>query len=438
MHNKGNFIVSLGNVCRWLAREAEALGVDIYPGFSVAHCLYDETRVIGIETVAMGRDKDGNTTDRYEPGVKIFARHLMIGEGCRGSLAEHLIKRFDLRNGVQPQTYGLGIKELWEIDSTHHVPGRVVHTIGWPLDQQTYGGSFIYHLDHNQIAVGLVIGLDYKNPYLSPFDEMQRFKHHPIMAPLLKGGRRLSYGARALNEGGWQSIPRLSFPGGSLIGCAAGFLNVAKIKGSHTAMKSGMLAAESAFQLLYQPQSMPVPDLNVAHEQSWIGTELKKVRNIRPGFRWGLIPGLINAALETYVWRGRSPWTLSHHADHKQLKTIDKIKKITYPKPDGKISFDKLSSVFISNTNHVEAQPCHLVLRDHAVPITVNLPFYDAPEQRYCPAGVYEIIDEGGAPHLHINAQNCIHCKTCDIKDPTQNIMWIPPEGGGGPNYPNM
>ncbi len=441
MHNKGNYIVSLANVCRWLAREAENLGVEIYPGFSVSKCLFDESgeRVIGVETTPTGRDKEGQPTDRFEAGVQIFAKHTLIGEGCRGSLTKQLNERFQLFKDSQPQTYGIGIKELWEIDPAKHQAGRVIHTIGWPLDQKTYGGSFIYHLENNQVAIGLVVGLDYENPYLSPFDEMQRFKHHPAIASIFEGGRRISYGARALNEGGFQSIPQLSFKGGSLIGCSAGFLNVPKIKGSHTAMKSGMIAAEIVFKTLMDQSADALLTLNVLIENSWIGEELKKVRNIRPGFRWGLIPGLINAAFETYVWRGKAPWTLSHHLDHQQLKPAQECQPIPYPKPDGKISFDKLSSVFISNTNHNEHQPAHLVLKDPSVPIKLNLPIYDAPEQRYCPAGVYEIVQEkDNAPRLHINAQNCVHCKTCDIKDPTQNITWVTPEGGGGPNYPNM
>jgi electron-transferring-flavoprotein dehydrogenase len=441
MHNDGNYIVSLGNVCRWLAGQAEALGVEIYPGFSVAQCLFDETgdKVIGVETTPMGRDKEGNPTDRFEPGVQIFAKHTLIGEGCRGSLAKQLMEKFDLRTGIQPQTYGIGIKELWEVEPAKHHLGRVIHTIGWPMDHQTYGGSFIYHLENNQVAVGFVVGLDYQNPHLSPFEEMQRFKHHPQFASLFEGGRRVAYGARALNEGGLQSIPHLSFNGGSLIGCSAGFLNVPKIKGSHTAMKSGMIAAETVFETLCEGKTLAKDELNRRIENSWVGEELKKVRNIRPGFRWGMIPGLINAAIETYLFRGKAPWTLKHHPDHEQLKPASTCPKIAYPKPDGKISFDRLSSIFLSNTNHNEHQPSHLILKDNAVPIQINLAIYDAPEQRYCPAGVYEIVEEvNKGPRLQINAQNCVHCKTCDIKDPTQNINWVTPEGGGGPNYPNM
>ena len=442
MHNGENYIVSLANVCRWLAREAEALGVEIYPGFSVAQCLYDDVgdTVIGVETTPVGRDKQGQPTDRFEPGVQIMAQHTLIGEGCRGSLAQHLMERFQLREGVQPQTYGMGIKELWEVPSDQHELGHVIHTIGWPLDHATYGGSFLYHMDNNQIALGFVVGLDYKNPYLSPFNELQRFKHHPFIAPMLNGGRRLSYGARALNEGGWQSIPKLNFKGGSLIGCAAGFLNVPKIKGTHTAMKSGMIAAEAIYeQLTAKQQTINSTDLNKQIAQSWIGAELKQVRNIRPGFKYGLWPGLINAALETYVWRGKAPWTLTHPADHKQLQPAKTSVKIAYPKPDGKLSFDKLASVFISNTNHNEHQPSHLTLKDATTPVRINLALYDGPEQRYCPAGVYEYVyDLEKLPRLQINAQNCVHCKTCDIKDPKQNIVWTTPEGGGGPNYPNM
>ena len=442
MHNRNNYIISLANLCRWLGREAEALGVEIYPRFSVAQCLYsdDGDTVIGVETTPLGRDKQSQPTDRYEPGVQIMARHTLIGEGCRGSLAQQLMARHHLRDGIQPQTYGIGIKELWEIPLSQHRRGHVMHTIGWPLDQATYGGSFLYHMDNQQVVLGFVIGLDYTNPYLSPFDELQRFKHHPLMASIFKDGRRLSYGARALNEGGWQSIPQLSFKGGSLIGCAAGFLNVPKIKGIHTAMKSGMLAAEHIHDTLTSSTvTMTLKSLNDRVASSWIGDELKKVRNIRPGFKYGLWPGLINAALETYVWRGKSPWTLCHHADHQQLQVARTAVKITYPKPDGKLSFDKLSSVSLSNVNHSEHQPNHLTLKYTSIPITVNLALYDGPEQRYCPAGVYEYLQDAlQKPYLQINAQNCVHCKTCDIKDPTQNIVWKTPEGGGGPNYPNM
>jgi electron-transferring-flavoprotein dehydrogenase len=438
MDNRGNYIISLGNLCRWLARQAEALGVEIYPGFAGAEVLYAEDgRVRGVATGAQGIGKDGAPTAQYQPGVELIGRETLFAEGCRGSLTKTLEARFALRDTSGPQTYGLGVKELWEVDPAQHHPGRVVHTIGWPLDAATYGGSFLYHLENNQVAVGFVVGLDYANPYLSPFEEFQRFKTHPAIRPVFVGGRRIAYGARAINEGGFQAIPRLSFPGGLIVGDAAGFLNVPKIKGSHTAMKSGMVAAEIAFRRLGGDEAA---DYRAALEASWVWPELRAVRNIRPGFRWGLWAGLALAALDTYVFRGRAPWTLRHHADHTQLKPAAAVAPIVYPKPDGVVSFDRLSSVFISNTNHAENQPAHLRLRDPAKAIAVNLAVYDSPEQRYCPAGVYEIVSDGaaGGKRLQINAQNCVHCKTCDIKDPTQNIDWVVPEGGGGPNYPNM
>jgi electron-transferring-flavoprotein dehydrogenase len=439
MHNSGNYIISLGNLCRWLAGEAEALGVEIYPGFAAAEVLYGEDgRVLGVATGNMGVGKDGQPTDNFQPGVELRGTYTLFAEGCRGSLTKTLVERFGLRKGIDPQTYGIGIKELWEIDPAQHSQGRIVHTIGWPLDRRTYGGSFLYHLEDNQVAVGFVVGLDYENPHLSPFDEFQRFKTHPAIRPIFEGGRRIAYGARALNEGGFQSIPELIFPGGALIGCTAGFLNVPKIKGTHTAIKSGIVAAETAFEALGRdggPLLTAYPDRLRA---SWLWDELYKVRNVRPGFRWGMWGGLVHAAIDTYILRGRAPWTLHHHPDHKSLKKAGETPRIEYPRPDGKVSFDKLSSVYLSNTNHEENQPCHLTLKDPNIPITVNLRDYDAPEQRYCPAGVYEIVRDAGAPRLQINAQNCVHCKTCDIKDPTQNINWVVPEGGGGPNYPNM
>ncbi|HWE74754.1 MAG TPA: electron transfer flavoprotein-ubiquinone oxidoreductase [Stellaceae bacterium] len=437
MHNHGNYIVSLGNLCRWLAKEAEALGVEIYPGFAAAEILFDEGgRVRGVATGAQGVGKDGEPTANYQEGVELCAKETLFAEGCRGSLTKQLTERFKLREESGPQTYGIGIKELWEVDAAQHHPGRVVHSVGWPLDQATYGGSFLYHLENRQVAVGFVVGLDYKNPFLSPFEEFQRFKNHPAIRPTFIGGRRISYGARALNEGGYQAIPRLSFPGGLVIGCAAGFLNVAKIKGSHTAMKSGMVAAETVLRRLSGDLTA---DYRAALAASWVWPELYEVRNIRPGFRWGLWLGLAHAALDTYIFRGRAPWTMSHTADNLHLDRAANAKRIAYPKPDGQISFDRLSSVFISNTTHDENQPPHLKLRDPAKAIDVNYALYDSPEQRYCPAGVYEIVkDEAGTPRLQINAPNCVHCKTCDIKDPTQNIDWVVPEGGGGPNYPNM
>ena len=438
MRNHGNYIISLGNLCRWLAQQAEALGVEIYPGFAAAEVLYDESgRARGVATGDMGIGKDGNPTERYQPGVELLAKETLFAEGCRGSLTKTLVERFHLRDGIDPQTYAIGIKELWEVAPERHQPGLVIHTIGWPLDAATYGGSFLYHLEGGQVAVGLVIGLDYRNPYLNPFEEFQRFKTHPAARPVFEGGRRIAYGARALNEGGFQSIPRLDFPGGALIGCAAGYVNVPKIKGSHTAMKSGMVAAETVFQRLAGDQAASVRQ---ALEQSWVWDELHRVRNIRPSFRWGLYAGLAYSAFDTYILRGAAPWTFHNHPDYIQLIPASQARQIEYPRPDGKISFDRLSSVFISNTNHEEDQPPHLRLRDPAKAIEVNYRLYNSPEQRYCPAGVYEIVQPGdaGAPYLQINAQNCVHCKTCDIKDPEQNIDWVVPEGGGGPNYPNM
>lgn len=439
MHNHGNYIVSLGNVVRWLGQQAEELGVEIYPGFAAAEVLYDEAgSVVGVATGDMGIGRDGTPTDAYTPGVELRARFTLFAEGCRGSLTKTLFERFPLRDGVDPQTFGLGIKELWEVDPNQHHPGRIVHTIGWPLDTATYGGSFLYHLENNQVAVGFVVGLDYTNPYLSPFEEFQRFKTHPAIRPVFAGARRISYGARALNEGGWQSIPRLTFPGGALIGCTAGFLNVPKIKGTHTAMKSGILAADAVFEALADDTTVEPKGYAEALSKSWIADELKAVRNIRPGFRWGLWAGLAYAAIDTYLLRGKAPWTLRNHADNKGLQTKQVAKQIDYPKPDGKVSFDRLSSVFLSNTNHEEDQPVHLKLKDPSVAIGTNWQLYASPEQRYCPAGVYEILDQETTPRLQINAQNCVHCKTCDIKDPTQNIDWTVPQGGGGPNYPNM
>jgi electron-transferring-flavoprotein dehydrogenase len=438
MANRGNYIISLGNLCRWLGREAEALGVEIYPGFAAAEVLYDAAgRVCGVATGDMGIGRDGRPTERYQPGVELAARETLFAEGCRGSLTKELVERFHLRDGIDPQTYAIGIKELWELTPGRHRPGLVLHTIGWPLDRKTYGGSFLYHLEDRQAAVGLVIGLDYRNPYLSPFEEFQRFKTHPAIRPFFEGGRRVAYGARALNEGGLQSIPRLDFPGGALVGCAAGFVNVAKIKGSHTAMKSGMVAAEVVFRRLGGDEGAGVRRML---EQSWVWDELRRARNIRPGFRGGLWAGLAYAAFDSYVLRGKAPWTLRNHADHRRLLPKSAARPIDYPLPDGEVTFDRLSSVFISNTNHEENQPPHLKLRDPAKAIEVNYRLYDSPEQRYCPAGVYEIVRQAatGAPQLQINAQNCVHCKTCDIKDPEQNIDWVVPEGGGGPNYPNM
>jgi electron-transferring-flavoprotein dehydrogenase len=441
MANHGNYIISLGNFCRWLAQQAESLGVEIYPGFPGAEVLYDANgAVCGVATGDMGVGKDGQPTDRYQQGMELRAKQTLFAEGCRGSLTKTLISKFNLAESCDPQTYGIGIKELWEVDPKNHKPGTVIHTIGWPLSQDIYGGSFLYHLENNQVAVGYVIGLDYQNPYLSPFEEFQRFKTHPAIRTTFEGGKRICYGARALNEGGFQSIPKLTFPGGLLIGDCAGFLNVPKIKGTHTAMKSGMIAAETIYQTFQNNNSdkeLTAYQENI--QNSWIWQELYKVRNIRPAFHKGLWSGLIYSAIDTYLLRGCAPWTFRNHADYQQLKKARECTKINYPKPDGIISFDRLSSVYLSNTNHDENQPCHLQLKDSSLAIDVNLADYDAPEQRYCPAGVYEIVsDADQKPRLQINAQNCVHCKTCDIKDPKQNINWVTPEGGGGPAYPNM
>ncbi len=439
MQNHGNYIISLGNVCRWLAEQAEALGVEIYPGFAASEVLYHEDgSVKGIATGDMGIQKDGTPGPNHAPGMELHARCTLFAEGARGSLTKGLAEKFDLRHDSEQQTYGIGIKELWEIDPAKHKPGFIMHSTGWPLDSETYGGSFLYHLEDNLVSYGFVIGLDYKNPYLSPYDEMQRFKTHPLIRETFEGGRRIAYGARALNEGGYQSIPKLTFPGGALIGCTAGFLNVPKIKGSHTAMKSGMVAAEAIFEMLAGEGNEPVAYPEKLKE-SWVWDELYRSRNIRPSFQKGLYAGLAYSAIDTYLLRGRAPWTFHHHEDHRQLRKASDMDRIDYPKPDGKITFDKLTSVSFSGTNHEEDQPVHLTLKDETVPVSLNLKVYDGPEQRFCPAGVYEFVkDDDGADRLQINAQNCVHCKTCDIKDVTQNIHWVTPEGGGGPNYPNM
>jgi len=442
MKNKGNFIISLGDMCQFLATQAEQLGCEIYPGFAATDVLYNNRGdVIGVSTGAMGIDKDGNKGVNFQPGMHLLAKQTLFAEGCRGQLSQQLMHRFDLRKDVSPQTYGIGLKEIWQIPETQHKPGEVVHTVGWPLDNATYGGSFIYHFSNQRVAIGYVVGLDYKNPWLSPFEEFQRFKTHPLVRELLNGGERIAFGARALNEGGWQSLPKLTFPGGLLMGDAAGFLNVPRIKGIHTSMESGMLAAEACFESVVQaPTAVQLELVNFTQKikQSWMAKELYSVRNVRPGFKYGLFMGLANAAFETYVSRGKSPWTMVNHADHLSLKPAIHSKKIDYPKPDGVLTFDRLSSVYLTNTFHEENQPCHLKLRDKALAIEVNYKEYASPETRYCPAGVYEIIEEKGKPRLHINAQNCIHCKTCDIKDPCQNIVWLAPEGGGGPNYSGM
>jgi electron-transferring-flavoprotein dehydrogenase len=439
MHNHGNYIVSLGDVVRWLGQQAEALGVEIYPGFAATELLEEDGRIVGIATGDMGIGKNGQPTDNFQRGMELRARYTLFAEGCRGSLTKQLLHRFSLGDGSDPQTYGIGIKELWEIPAAGHKPGLIEHALGWPLDSATYGGAFIYHFGKNLVAYGYVIALDYTNPWLSPFDEMQRFKTHPAIRGHFAGGRRISYGARAISEGGLQSIPKLSFPGGLLIGDAAGFLNVPKIKGTHTAMKSGTLAAEAVAEALAAGHPAEVTGYADALRQSWLWQELSVVRNVRPAFakfgRWG---GLAYSALDTVVLRGKAPWTLHHTApDNESLQEADAATRIVYPKPDGILTFDRLSSVFISNTNHEENQPPHLQLADPAKAIEINWNHFRSPEVRYCPAAVYEIVDaEQGAPRLQINAQNCVHCKTCDIKDPTQNINWVPPEGGGGPSYP--
>ncbi|MGN7437725.1 MAG: electron transfer flavoprotein-ubiquinone oxidoreductase [Alcanivorax sp.] len=440
MHNKGNYIISLGNLCRWLAEQAEGLGVEIFPGFAAAEVLYNaDNQVIGVATGDMGLDINGEKTDSFEPGMELHARQTVFAEGCHGSLTKGLIAHYDLRKDSDPQTYGLGIKEIWEISPDKHQEGLCQHTIGWPMDNKTYGGSWIYHMEDNQISIGFVIGLDYKNPYLSPFEEMQRFKTHPKIKPLLEGGKRIAYGARALVEGGFQSLPKLTFSGGVLIGDTAGFLNVPKIKGNHTAMKSGMVAAESIFAHLQDTQDWGTECVTYPEnlKQTWLWDELKSVRNIRPGFHKGLWSGLINAAIQTLT-KGAGSKTLPNHADHAQTEKAELHTPIDYPKPDGVITFDRLTSVQLSNTNHAEGQPCHLKLKDPSIPIQKNLPEYAEPAQRYCPAAVYEVIEENGAQKFQINSQNCVHCKTCDIKDPSQNINWTVPQGADGPNYPNM
>ncbi|PCI58887.1 MAG: electron transfer flavoprotein-ubiquinone oxidoreductase [Kordiimonadales bacterium] len=446
MSNKGMYTVSLGNVARWLAEQAEALGVEIYPGFAGAEVLYGEDgRVKGIATGDMGIGRDGKPKDGHMAGMELLGKYTLFAEGCRGSLTKELEKKFDLRKNCQFQTYGIGIKELWDIEPENHVPGRVIHTQGWPLTD-TAGGGFIYHQENNQIAIGFVVTLDYENPHLSPFDEMQRYKTHPAIKAILKGGRRVSYGARAINEGGLQSVPQLHFPGGALIGCAAGFLNVPRIKGTHNAMKSAMLAAESAFSAIAAGSAGEVELVSYeeAFKSSWIYKDLHKVRNARPALsKFGVMMGTIYSGFDMWMntlGLGKLMPTLKHqHKDNRATGKAKDFEPISYPKPDGEYSFDKLTSVFLSSTNHEEDQPIHLQLKDETVPITVNLKDFDGPEQRFCPAGVYEFVSEAsGEKRLQINAQNCVHCKTCDIKDYTQNINWVVPEGGGGPNYPNM
>jgi len=439
MNNKGTYTGSLGNLCRWLADQAQELGVEVFPGFAAAEILFnDDGSVKGVATGDMGVARDGTHKPDYQPGIELHARYTFFAEGARGSLTKEAKRLFDLERDSQPQVYGIGIKELWDIDPAKHLPGRVIHTQGWPLKDEV-GGGFLYHQANNQVALGFVVGLGYRNPHLSPFHEFQRWKTHPDIRAILEGGRRVSYGARAINEGGWQSVPTLAFPGGALIGCSAGFVNVPRIKGTHTAMKSGMLAAEAAAEALAAGRGSDTLDAyQPALNASWIARELKMVRNVEPAVaKFGAFLGTLWSGLD--MWMRQLgiglPYTFRHHRDNEGLWRKDLVQPIDYPKPDGVISFDRLSSVFLSNTNHEEDQPIHLTLKDASVPIEVNLKLYDAPEQRYCPAGVYEIVE---GPRLQINAQNCVHCKTCDIKDPTQNINWVVPEGGGGPNYPNM
>jgi electron-transferring-flavoprotein dehydrogenase len=446
MSNHGNYIASLGNVCRWLATQAEQLGVEIYPGFAAAEVLYDDNgRVRGIATGDMGIGRDGKPKSGFTRGMELLGKYTLFGEGVRGSLSKQLIARFRLDNGRDPQKFGIGLKELWQVPKEKHQPGLVVHTMGWPLSNDTGGGSFMYHWGDGLVSIGFVVHLNYTNPFLSPFDEFQRYKTHPAIRQYLEGGKRLSYGARAITEGGFQSVPKLTFQGGALIGCSAGFVNVPRIKGSHNAMKTGMLAAEAAFDAVIEGRANDeLVAYTTAYEESHVYRDLKRVRNVKPFWsRFGTVLGVGFGAIDMWMNQlfGTSPFTLKHgKPDYASLKPAASCSRIDYPKPDGVISFDKLSSVFLSGTNHEEDQPIHLTLKDPTVPIARNLPTYDEPAQRYCPAGVYEVMHDetGGNPRFVINAQNCVHCKTCDIKDPAQNINWITPEGGGGPTYPNM
>jgi electron-transferring-flavoprotein dehydrogenase len=446
MSNHGMYISSLGKICRWLGERAEELGVEIYPGFAAAEVLFDEGGAVkGVATGDMGVGRDGQPKDGFAPGMELHAKYTLFGEGCRGSLSQQLMSRFNLRDGVDPQVYGIGIKELWEVAPEKHQPGQVVHSQGWPLGSDAGGGSFLYHFGENLVSVGFVVHLSYENPHLSPFEEMQRFKTHPAIRGTFEGGKRLAYGARAINEGGFQSIPKLAFPGGALIGCSAGFVNLPRIKGSHNAMKTGMLAAESAYDALAAGRGHDeLTGYPEAFRKSWVHTELRKVRNVKPGLKWGLWPGTIHGGLHMWLndlgLGALVGWTLRHkQADNETLKPAASMPPIDYPKPDGVLTFDRNSSVFLSSTDHEEDQPVHLQLRDPSVPVEHNLTKFDGPESRYCPAGVYEFVDaEGGGRRLQINAANCVHCKTCDIKDPRQNIHWVTPEGGGGPNYSSM
>ncbi len=440
--NHGNYVISLANVTRWLGAQAEALGVEIFPGFPAAEVLYNEDgSVRGVATGNMGVGKNGEPTGNFQLGMELHAKYTLFCEGARGNLGRQLAAKFKLNQNADPQVYGLGIKELWQIDPAKHKPGLVIHTAGWPLETDTYGGSFLYHMDDNQVMVGFVVGLGYSNPYLSPFEEFQRYKTHPAIRTMLEGGKRVSYGARAITAGGLMSLPKLVFAGGALVGDDAGFLNASRIKGSHAAIKSGMMAAEAAFEAVQAGrQADELIAYPEAFDRSWLKTELYRARNFKQWMSKGLYLGTFMVGLEQKVLGGNVPWTLHHqHADNETLKPASQCKPIVYPKPDGKLTFDRLSSVFISNTNHEENQPAHLTLKDASVPVNVNLTTYAGPESRYCPAAVYEFVkNDDGTDRLVINAQNCVHCKTCDIKDPTQNIVWVPPEGGGGPNYPNM
>ena len=438
--NHGNYVVSLGNVTRWLGKEAEALGVEVFPGFAAQRVLFDNDVVLGVATGDAGIDREGKQTGAYQAGMLLHAKYTFFAEGCRGHLGRQLEERLHLREGVLPQVYAIGLKELWEVRAGCHQAGLVMHTAGWPLKNNTYGGSFLYHQDRNQVAVGFVVGLGYRNPYLSPYEEFQRFKGHATIRGLFEGGRRISYGARALVAGGLQSLPKLAFPGGALIGDEAGFLNASRIKGSHCAIKSGVLAAEAAAEALRAGRSRDeLAAYPESFRASWLYEELHRARNFKPWMSKGLYIGSLMVGVDQLLFRGKAPWTLGHRGpDHAQLAPAAECTPIQYAKPDGILSFDRLSSVFISNTNHNEDQPVHLTLKSAKVPVETNLKEYAGPEQRYCPAGVYEFVDVVTAPRLQINAQNCVHCKTCDIKDPLQNIVWIPPEGGGGPNYPNM
>jgi electron-transferring-flavoprotein dehydrogenase len=442
MRNDGNFIISLGNLCRWLAGRAEELGVNVFPGFAASEVLYEGDRVVGIATGDLGRSRGGEPKPAFQPGYELRAKYTLFAEGCRGSLGKTLMQRFDLRRDCDPQHYGIGLKEIWSIDPALHEPGLVVHSIGWPLASDTEGGGFLYHASDNQVYLGMVIALDYANPWLSPFEEFQRWKQHPSIRRFLNGGKRICYGARAVNKGGLQSLPRLAFPGGLLAGCEAGFLNGVKIKGSHTAMKTGMLAAESMFAALAAGEPAPalLQDFETRVRESWVFEELHRVRNFGPAQRrFGTLLGGAFTWFDQNIARGQLPFTLHNRVpDYAGLRRADSAQRIDYPKPDGILSFDRLSSVFLSSTNHEEDQPCHLQLKDPKIPVAQNLPLYAEPAQRYCPAGVYEIIEDTGGPRFQINAQNCVHCKTCDIKDPAQNINWQVPEGGGGPNYSGM